>query len=367
MAEQGSGRKPNQRMKHYLVLQYLMRNTDENNVATATEIVDCLVNDYGISAERRSIYKDIEEINIVMYMLENDVDFFEAQEELAEDEDGEFKSIVYDKTRKGFYLKRKYQFDDIRLLVECINSSRFLAENQTAVLRDIVYELVSDNQREQIEHDVLLTDRVRTSNKSVLDNISAIHEAMCKEKQGKAHTPEKISFQYLKYDIENLEKQTTRRKGELYIVSPYRLLINDGNYYLLAFDDKSQKPRTFRVDRMKNVSSTGKAREGADEVKKIDPKTMFGMFSGNTRQITLHCINRLLDTMVDRFGTKEAVYRKVDENHFSVTAPMVVSDQFYGWLCGFGKCVKVISPVDIEEEYANHLNKIQEMYTDVLK
>ena len=124
MAEQGSGRKPNQRMKHYLVLQYLMHNTDENNVATATEIADCLVNDYGISAERRSVYKDIEEINLVMYMLENDVDFFEAQEELA-DEDSELKTIVYDKNRKGFYLKRKYQFDDVRLLVECINSSRW--------------------------------------------------------------------------------------------------------------------------------------------------------------------------------------------------------------------------------------------------
>lgn len=366
MLEQGSGRKPNQRMKHYLVLQYLMKNTDENNVAKTTEIVDCLVNNYGISAERRSIYKDIEEINIVMYMLENDVDFFEAQEELSDDEEGELKTIVYDKNRKGFYLKRKYQFDDVRLLVECINSSRFLAENQTGVLRDIVYELVSDNQREQLEHNVLLTDR-RTSNKGVLDNISAIHEAVCKEKQGKPHTPEKISFQYLKYDIENLEKQTTRRKGELYVVSPYKLIINDGYYYLLAYDDKSKKPRTFRVDRMKNVSATGAVREGADEVERIDQKTMFGMFSGNTRQITLRCINRLLDTMVDRFGTKEAVYRKVDENHFNVSAPMVVSEQFYGWLCGFGKGVKVTSPVDIEEEYAKHLSKIQEMYKDVLK
>lgn len=367
MSEQGSGRKPNQRMKHYLVLQYLMHNTDENTVATSKEIVDCLVNDYGISAERRSIYKDIEEINIVMYMLENEIGFDEAREELLDDEEGELKSIVYDKNRKGFYLKRKYQFDDIRLLVECINSSRFLAENQTSLLRDIVYELVSDNQKEQLEHDVLLTDRIRTSNKSVLDNISTINEAMCKEKQGKKHIPEKISFQYLKYDIDNLEKQTTRRKGELYVVSPYRLIINDGYYYLLAFDDKSKEPRTFRVDRMKNVVSTGEVREGADEVEKVDPKTLFGMFSGNIRQITLRCINKLLDTMVDRFGTKDAVYKKYDDNHFTVSAQMAVSKQFYGWLCGFGKEVKIVSPVDIEEEYAKHLLKTQEMYKDVLR
>lgn len=272
--------------------------------------------------------------------------------------------------KKGFYLKRKYELDDIRLLVECVYSSRFLTEYQSKLLSDIVFDLVSEHQKDSLMHDVLLTDRVRTSNKEVLTNIGTINEAMSKEIQSNPHIPEKISFQYLKHDIENLEKQTTRRKGDLYVVSPYKLLINDGYYYLLGFDDKSKKMRTYRIDRMKKVKSIGEPREGEDAFLLVDLKSytkrVFNMFGGKVRQITLRCVSSLLDTMVDRFGTKDAIYKKLDNNHFVVTVQMEVSDQFFGWLCGFGKRVKVISPVDVEEDFGKYVSKIRDMYEDVI-
>ena len=114
------GNKFHQKMKPYLVLQYLLRNTDENHIATGEGIADTLRADYNISAERRSIYRDIREINLAALMMEEECSFEEAEAMLDADEDNEIKMVVYDKHRKGFYVRqRKFDLEDMRLLAEC--------------------------------------------------------------------------------------------------------------------------------------------------------------------------------------------------------------------------------------------------------
>ena len=135
----GHGRKSDQKLKPYLVLQYLLKNSDENHVRTGKKIAEYLRGFCGIYAERRSVYKDIEEINKAMLMVENDIDIFEAEEILADDEYDEEKFIVYDKSRKGFYVRRRhYDLYDIRLLAECVYSAKFLEASQAERLADIV-------------------------------------------------------------------------------------------------------------------------------------------------------------------------------------------------------------------------------------
>ena len=231
------GKQPHQKLKPYIVLQYLLRETDENHVASAADLEAHLAS-CGINADRRSIYKDIEEINIVSYMLENDTDIDEAEAAIAADKEDNDKLVAYDQSKKGFFIqRRRYDLNDIRLLAECVYSAKFLAEGQAKRLAEIVCEFVSEHQAEKIRHDALLTDRVKTNNREVINSISTINEAMSKELDGQKHIPEKISFKYLKSSIGDVSQQVERRKGEYYIVSPYKLLINDGNYYLLAFDD----------------------------------------------------------------------------------------------------------------------------------
>ena len=128
--------------------------------------------------------------------------------------------------------------NDIRLLAECIYSSKFIAEGQAKRLVDVVCDFVSDYQAEKIRHNAFLTDRVKTNNKGVLNNIATINEAMSTKIEGEPPTPEKISFKYLKYSIDDINNQVERRKGARYTVSPFHLLITDGNYYLLAFVDE---------------------------------------------------------------------------------------------------------------------------------
>lgn len=360
------GKQVNQKVKPYIVLQYLLKNTDEEHTQTATQI-GAYLQECGISAERRSVYRDIEEINRVNLMLEENCTIFEAEEMLLDDEDDELKLVVYNKTKKGFYVRqRHFDLNDIRLLAESIYSSKFLTEGQTKRLVDVACEFVSEYQAEKIRHNVFLTDRVKTNNKSVLNNISIINEAMSKMIEGEKHIPEKISFKYLKYTIDNIGNQVERRQGAKYIVSPYQLLINDGNYYLLAFDDYSKEIRTYRVDRMKGVSFTGEPREGQKAFEEIDLHTytqrVFSMYGGEQKRVTLRFINPLLDTVVDRFGKEGVIYNKVDDTHFSVYAQVEISDQFFGWLLGFGKKVKILAPDDVKEKFVAYMDKIREMY-----
>jgi len=370
------GKKPNQKLKPYLVQQYLLKNTDEDHVASAYDIIGFL-EQCGVAAERRSIYRDIEDINKVMWLMENKqddedgIDIDAAEEALAADEDNEEKTIVYQKHAKdkGFYARhRRYNFRDIRLLAECVYSAKFLSQSQAKRLADVVCDCVSKHEAAKIKHDAFLTDRVKTENKSVLDNISTINDAMSRKWDGEPHDPEKITFLYLKYSIKNIGQQVERRHGQKYKVSPYKLLINDGNYYLLAFDDYAQDMRTYRVDRMKDVRFTGEPREGAEAFAAIDLKSytkrVFSMFGGKQERVVIRFINPLLDAVVDRFGNDRGSvwYEKLDDTHFTVATQVEISDQFFGWVLGFGKKAKILEPPTVVDQFAAYLDKVRQMY-----
>ena len=367
------GKQNNQKLKPYLVLQYLLKYSDENNAKSAFDIIGYL-EECGLCAERRSIYRDIEDINRISLMLEEETDlddvdmmFAEAEESGDEEAVNDLKLILYDKNKKGFYVRqRKYDLNDIRLLAECVYSAKFIAEGQAKRLVDVVCEFVSEPQAQRIRHNAFLTDRVKTDNRGVLNNIAAINEAMSANIDGQPHTPEKITFKYLTYSIGDMRQQIERRKGASYTVSPFQLLINDGNYYLLAFDEQRQDMRTYRVDRMKDIRFTGEPRDGAEAFEAIDLKTytkrVFSMYGGEQKLVEIRFINPLLDAVVDRFGTKDVQYAKVDEKHFSVTAKVEISDQFFGWLLGFGKKAKLLYPDDVIDQFRAYMDKIREMY-----
>ena len=142
-----------------------------------------------------------------------------------------------------------------------------------------------------------------------------------------------------------------------------------GNYYLLAFDDKSQDIRTYRVDRMKNVQAIDEPRDGVDVFAKIDMKSytrrVFSMFGGEEKRVSIRFINPLLDTAIERFGTgKDVFYSPDDERHFVVTADVEISDQFFAWVCGFGKRAKIIWPEDVVNKMGKFLSGISNMYLD---
>lgn len=334
----------NQKLKTLYVAKYFLENSDENHPTTAGDIVDYLRNECGVEAERRAIYRDIAIL----------------RDEFGMDIDG---------GQGGKYrlLSRQFEFDDLRLLAECVHAAKFISASQAKTLVDTIGEFCSVYQAEQLQQEVFLCDRVKTTQRGTMTIISKINAAMSHKLDGKPHTPQKISFKYLKYTLQDRNAQVERRKGAIYKVSPYKLLINEGNYYLLAFDDKAQDMRTYRIDRMKEVKLLDEPREGTEAFEAVDiesyTRRVFSMFGGDQKRVSIRFINPLLDTAIERFGTSPDVfYRPDDERHFVVTADVEISNQFFAWVCGFGKRAKIINPPDVVEDMRKFLSGISEMY-----
>ena len=356
------GKRPFQKYKPYVVLQYLLKYTDEDNAANAFDIIGYL-EEHGIKSDRRSIYQDIKEINSVYWMLENDVEIKDAIKMIEEDTEDEEKLIVYDPKKKGFYARQlKYELADIILLAECVYATKFISGKDEERLIDVIGDLVSENQKEKIFHDTYTVGRVKTFNKATVSNAHTLYYAMSSDKD-KGKVPQKVSFSYLTHDVGNIEKPVERKTK--YVVSPYKLLINDGNYYLLAYVNEKQGIKTFRVDRIKNVVLVDEPREGEKAFAALNLKTLvqsyFGMFSGEKENVTLRCISPLLDTMIDRFGTKGVVYSRADDRHFRVNVNVEVSGQFFSWIAGFSTKVVIETPT-VAKQYMAFLDKIKSKY-----
>ena len=356
-----SGRKYDQKMKPFLVYEYLMRMTDDKHFATTYEIEEYLKENFDISAERRSIYRDIHEINKALLALQESITLEEAEDLLFEDE--EYK-IIRHRKRLGFYIaQRNYEEEDIRLLAECVHSSKFVDEKRAKKLADIVYQLVSIHQSENMDNHAIVKNRVKTSNTTVFYTVNTINEAIGK---GGCDT-RSIQFQYLKHTLQDPTRQEKTKKGADYIITPYKLIIDNGNYYLLGFDEIKKHHRTYRVDRMTNVKITNNYNTDESKFADIDiehyTQEHFGMFSGDLERVTLNCTIRLLETMIDRFGLENVTYIPVSKSHFNVRISVYISDQFFGWVSGFGKQIQITSPLSVRTQYAEYLQKICEWHS----
>lgn len=333
----------NQKLKTLYVAKFFMENSDENHYVSARDIIDYLNEECGIEAERRSIYRDIAAL----------------RDEFGMDIDGE---------QGGRYrlFSRKFEFDDLRILAECIHAAKFISANKAKELVETIGEFGSVYQSETLQHEVFLTDRVKSTQKGTLNIISTINAAMATRADGRHRLPTKISFKYLQHTIDDVTKMVERHKGAVYKVSPFQLLINDGNYYLLAFDDGSQEMRTYRIDRMKDVKVLDERRDGRELFRNMDIRSytqrVFNMFGGEPKRVMMRFEMPLLDATIERFGTNEAQYQKDGDNHFTVCTEVEVSKQFFAWLCQFGTKAKIIAPQALGKAFCLFLSEIGEMY-----
>lgn len=356
--DKNKGKRNNQKLKPYLVLQILLKNTDETHCLNSDQIISRL-EDYGIEAENRSIYRDIADINKALYAEEYGCDLDEAAEAIQEDEEN--KAIRYNAKEKGFHVvRRKINLNDVRLLAESVYSAKFIPHDLEQLLIDAVCEFTSRYEKETIRRESLVVDRVKTVNKQVLGNIETINEAL--------RNAQKIKFKYTKYDISHLDKLSTRRGGSFITASPFQLLIENGNYYLFAYDGEAEKVWPYRVDRMQNIRILDEPRDGEDAFLELDIKRytrrVFSMFAGERITVQIRFVNTLLDTVVDRFGTEGVTYSKSGDSHFNVTAPVEVSDQFFAWVCGFRKRAKIIGPPRVVEQMKEFVEAIQSKYDE---
>ena len=346
------GRRENQKFKSLLVWQYLLKHTDETHSVTLDDIKKHLTS-YNITTDRHSISRDIRALQDLMN-LEYEMDEVELEERVKLRYEIEFK-------RGCKIISRPYAFEDLRLLAECIHSAKFISDNQEQGLLEAIQGLCSDYRIEELEKKVYVFGRPKTKNRTVMYSMNTIRDAI--------NNNHKISFTYLKYTKDSLTEQVARKKGKPYVVSPFNLIINDGNYYLLAYDTPKERITTYRLDRLRDVKHLEAEREGHPVYNGLNLDTylrrVFSMYStGNLKRVKLRFTNDMLDTVIDRFGSgNDLIYIfEPDKRHFSVEVEIDVSDQFFAWICGFRKKVKIENPPEVVEDFKKFLSDITERY-----
>lgn len=325
----------NQNLKIVYLYKILLENTDEKNPLSMPEIISKLSN-YGINAERKSIYSDIE--------LLRDIGV----------------DIISEKRNKYCYYigERDFQLAELKLLVDCVSSSKFITAKKSGELIKKLEGLASKNQARDLQRNVYITDRVKNFNEKIYYNVDILHDAINSKKQ--------IKFLYYKY-ITGKEK-VLRNNGEFYEVSPYNLIYSEENYYLLAHYPKYDKITHFRVDKMAEITLTEKSVipeknvMGQDfDISKYINKT-FSMYRGRSESVKLLCSDDIISVVIDKFG--DNVFLRKENEKYLVNVKAEVSPTFFGWIFMLGDKIKIVSPENVVVEYKNALNGVINSYKD---
>lgn len=322
----------NQKLKLLYLLKILMEQTDEQHPMSTAALIEAL-SAYSISAERKSIYSDIEELI-----------FFGI--------DIERKGT---REKSGYYIaSRDFELAELKLLVDAVQSSKFMTGKTTEQLIKKLGALTNKYDAAKLNRQVFVANRNKTQNESVLYNIDDIHRAIQTNKQ--------IKFQYYEWSVQ--KKLVARKGGAVYQMNPLALIWDDENYYLVAYDTEMEMRKHFRVDKMKYINVLEKKiDEKTDRTLDIAAysKSMFGMFGGEAADVTLRCPNHKIGILLDRFGTDISV-RQLDESFCRIRVHVAVSEQFFGWLSSIGTDVTILSPDSIKNSFREHLEKILANY-----
>ncbi|MGN0412291.1 MAG: helix-turn-helix transcriptional regulator [Lachnospiraceae bacterium] len=323
-----------QKLKLLYIMKILMEQTDEEHPMPMSVLLEKLARE-DIKAERKSIYSD------VSYLQDFGLD------------------IVYNSSRdkNGYYIaSREFELPECKLLVDAVTASKFITASKSKVLVEKLESLVSRHQAHQLKRQVVSPDRIKNENESIYYRVDGIHKAMQENKQ--------ITFQYLEW---NLKKNLVPRKGGLvYQISPWALLWDNENYYLVGYDHDAEIIKHFRVDKIGPMELLEEKREGYEAFTKCNihdySRKTFGMYGGEEEKVTIQFPNSLVGVVLDRFG-KDVSLQKIDAEHFAVHVTVAVSSQFFGWLAGIGNQAKITSPEEVKKQYVDYLQNILTEYT----
>ena len=323
-----------QKLKPLYIMNYLLQNSDEDHLVSMSQLIEHLAA-HGIPSERKSVYDDIEALRVF------GLDIVQG---------GSGKNA-------GYYIaNRSFELPELKLLVDSVQSSKFITHKKTATLIKKIETLASIHEAHLLNRQVYVKNRIKTMNESIYYNIDAIQSGISQNK--------KIQFKYFEYTVQKTRHY--RKDGAFYVVSPFAMTWDDENYYLVAFDSQAGIIKHYRVDKMTEISSTEEDRDGLDAYQALDmavyARKVFGMFSGEEESVQLRFENHLVGAVLDRLGQDVFIIADGDD-HFTVRADVVVSPQFFAWVTGFGAAAQIIGPDDVVEKMRQHINSVAALYS----
>lgn len=321
-----------QKMKVLLIMKELLEKTDEKHPVSTTDLVSMLEKN-GISAERKSIYHDIETLKTFGMDIE-------SRRELP----------------AGYYIaSRDFELPELKLLVDAVQCARFITRKKSEELIRKLEGLASKYEAEQLHRQVFVINRIKTMNENIYYSVDKIHEAISRNAR--------IRFQYYEWTI--AKQMLLRKNGMFYEISPWALTWDDENYYMVGYDGEKKMIKHYRVDKMVKLEVMKLPREGKELFSRFDlasySQKVFGMFGGKEEKVRLVCKKELVGVMIDRFG-KDIPLHSSGENSFTFTVQVNVSQQFFGWLFALGDGVKIESPVAVAEQFKQQMQKVAENY-----
>jgi predicted DNA-binding transcriptional regulator YafY len=309
-----------------------MEETDEEHGVTMEDILSYLDSN-GVSAERKSIYDDFDTLR----------DFgFDILSKKS-------------KTTEYYIASRDFEHEELTLLVDAVQSSRFLTEKKSAALIRKLEKLTSRHLAKHIDNEVYVVGRIKAQNESIYYNLNTIQSALS--------SGHRLSFQYSYYDMH--KKKVPSKDGKSYLVDPIGLTYVDENYYLITYNEKWEDLVTYRVDRMMKISVTLEPATKPPKELNFDLadycKRAFNMFDGEKVHAELLIHKSLVNAMIDRFG-KDVQINPVDDDTATVHVPITASGPFFGWLTQFGQAIAINAPEELAVRYKEYLEGIAEMY-----
>ena len=321
-----------QKQKLLTMKKLFEARTDETHAITGNRLIDILAQN-SIKAERKTIYDDIKTL------CDSGMDI----------------EITKDGHSNAYYLgNRLFQDEELFVLCDAVASSRFLTKKKSAELIKKIQTLTSEYKAKQLRRLIYVDNRTKNFNEQIYYAINKIQSGIFDELE--------IKFKYTEFNPDKTKQ--LKHGGEIYTVSPYSLVWENENYYLVCYCNKHKKICRYRVDRMVNVDVTDiPSRKLSDEEKEevTNHQTIYGMFGGTLESVTMQFDNTLANAVIDKFGVGCHTSRNTDTT-FYLTADVQIAPTFWGWFFQFGKKAKIIAPENVVEQAKTALKEIEELY-----
>lgn len=324
----------NQKLKLLYLLDILKEHTDQFHPLSAEQICE-LLSKKGISAERKSIYRDISVLMEYGYDIATSV------------------------SPRGYFLAwREFEVPEVCLLLDAVESADFISPKKTRELAEKLEALLSKNEAKKLRRQVFIDNRKKSDNERVYINIDLISSAI---DEGK-----KIILDYTRREFfEGKVNSKTKR----FTVSPYALCWADDHYYLICNNSKYDNLMHLRVDRIVKVDKLAETVRHFSEVSEY--KTFFdvadyctkafNMFGGVKQKIELRCKNSLLEAIIDRFGADISFFSSGDEN-FRILVDANVSEGLVGWILSYADELEILSPKTLRDAVSDKISALQKIY-----
>ena len=327
----------NKKMLNMFILEILRKYTDEDHSLTQQEIIKLLEKDYGTVCDRRSVK------NNVLLLKE----FGESHGFEISMEDG-YRMIF-----------REFDDAELRILIDSVLFSKAFSSNQVKELIKKIRGLSSKYFNAKVSNICNIPELNKNINRQNIYSIDKINDAI----SGK----HKISFVY--NDIGTDFKLHPRRK-ESYIVNPYRIVANNGKFYLIGNYDKYDNIVHFRIDRMTEVCELEERIKPMKDLPELAcglnlPRHMaehIYMFSGPSIAIKLATTSDMMSDLVDWFGTEFSVIKKDEEKIIVRVSCNERAMKF--WALQYGPYVEVLEPESLRNRIKEDISYMSKRYSD---